>query len=383
MSGSRGYHDHNWGEWFFDDPQWNWAQVSLPEENISLIIGDVIAPPARNTMMALYYDGTTITFDDIDLTYTGYGFDPVTSKLYPDVYHVTGNSDEYRIDVTITVSRNVPIVRTFPGTLPDYVIFEQVSDYNVTLFKDETPVYSLSQSGFSEYTTHKVHTIYGRVLNAEGAQVTVTNTRTGGSKQCIAASGYYSVDGDFSDYLVNDTTPWVADGDVLLIEAVKDQNIGNTIMIVDMSEDKQQSADITLQSESRAFDTGSGTHPSISGRHTGTIKPLHDVINISTMYTYPCAGTGGHSEYVRFFGNGVDVTGTWNGYRGDYYHIIFPEQFTLLADHTYNYTIETGAYPQIHHTRTLTTADGVITCTEFVDANGKQYDAQIPAFRLE
>ncbi|MEA1895631.1 MAG: S-layer protein domain-containing protein [Euryarchaeota archaeon] len=383
MSGSRGYHDHNWGEWFFDDPQWNWAQVSLPEENVSLIIGDVIAPPARNTMMALNYDGTTITFDDIDLTYVSYGFDPVTSKLYPDVYRVTGNSDEYRIDVTITVSRNVPIVRTFPETLPDYVIFEQVSDYNVTLFKDKTPVYSLNQSGFSEYTTHRVHTIYGRVLNAEGALVTVTNTRTGGSKQSIVVSGYYSVDGDFSDYLVNDTSPWVADGDVLLIEVVKDQNIGNASLIVDMGMDRQQSVDITLQPTSKAFDTGTGTYPSISGRHTGTIKPLHDVINISTMYTYPCAGTGGHSEYVRIFGDGVDVNGIRKGYRGDYHRITFPEQFTLLADHTYNYTIETGSYPQIHHTTILTTPDGEITCAEFVDANGKRYDDWIPAFRLE
>ncbi len=133
----------------------------------------------------------------------------------------------------------------------------------------------------------------------------------------------------------------------------------------------------------RELDTGSGTHPSISGRHTGTIKPLHDVINISTMYTYPCAGTGGHSEYVRLFGNGVDVSGTWNSYSGDYHRITFPEQFTLLADHTYNYTIETGSYPQIHHTAILTTPDGEITCAEFVDANGKRYDDWIPAFRLE
>jgi S-layer protein (TIGR01567 family) len=136
-------------------------------------------------------------------------------------------------------------------------------------------------------------------------------------------------------------------------------------------------------SQVRELDTGSGTYPSISGRHTGTIKPLHDVINISTMYTYPCAGTGGHSEYVRLYGNGVDVSGTWNGYSGDYHCITFPEQFTLLADHTYNYTIETGSYPQIHHTAILTTPDGEITCTEFVDANGKRYNTRIPAFRLE
>jgi hypothetical protein len=380
MSG-RGYHDHNWGEWLFDDPQWNWAQVSLPEENVSLIIGDVVAPPARSTMMAFKYNGTTITFDDIDLTHTGYGFDPITSKLYPDEYHITGNNDEYSIDVAITAAKNIPIVRPFPGALPDYVIFEQVSDYNITLFKDYEPVYSLNQSGFSEYTAHKMHTIYGRVLDGGGALVTVTNTRSGWSKESVVASGYYSVDGDFLDYLAD--TPWMVDGDTLLIEAVKDQNSGNTTLIVNMSMDKQQAPDLTLQPMPWIFDTGSGTYPSIFGRHTGTIKPLHDV-NVSTMYTYPCNGTGGHSEYVRIYGNGVDVNGTWNGYMGgDYHHITFSVQFTLLAGHTYNYMIETGSYPQIHHTRILKTPDGEITCAEFVDANGKRYDNRIPAFRLE
>ncbi|RCV63199.1 hypothetical protein C5S53_15235 [Methanophagales archaeon] len=119
MSG-RGYHDHNWGEWLFDDPQWNWAQVSVPEENVSLVLGDVIIPPARNIMMTFKYNGTTIIiFDEIDLRYTSYEFDPITSKLYPDEYHVTGNSDEYRINVTINVIKNVPLQRSFPGALPE------------------------------------------------------------------------------------------------------------------------------------------------------------------------------------------------------------------------------------------------------------------------
>nr|AAU82509.1 hypothetical protein GZ18B6_20 [uncultured archaeon GZfos18B6] len=219
----------------------------MPEENVSLVLGDVIVPPARSIMMAFKYNGTTIIFDEINLSYTSYEFDPITSKLYPDAYHVTANSDEYRINVTINVIKNVPLVRSFPGALPDYVIFEQISDYDITLFKAGELVYSLNHGGFSEYTTHVVHTIYGKVLNAEGALVTVTNTRTGMSKQSTVASGYYSVDGNFLDYLVNDTAPWVADGDIMYIEAVKNQNRGNTTLIVNMSVDKQQAADISLQ----------------------------------------------------------------------------------------------------------------------------------------
>jgi squalene-hopene/tetraprenyl-beta-curcumene cyclase len=46
------------------------------------------------------------------------------------------------------------------------------------------------------------------------------------------------------------------------------------------------------------FDTGNGTYPSIMGTHNGTITPSKD-ISVSKMYTYPCASTGGHSEYVK------------------------------------------------------------------------------------
>ncbi|MHC1611452.1 MAG: hypothetical protein ACXQTW_07675, partial [Candidatus Methanospirareceae archaeon] len=54
-----------------------------------------------------------------------------------------------------------------------------------------------------------------------------------------------------------------------------------------------------------------------------------------------------------------------------------------LAPYTYNYTIRTGSYPQIHHTSALPTANGWINCSEFVDANGKKYEEWIPAIRLE
>ena len=56
---------------------------------------------------------------------------------------------------------------------------------------------------------------------------------------------------------------------------------------------------------------------------------------------------------------------------------------TLLANETYNYTICTGSYPQIHHTAALRTANGWINCTEFTDVNGKVCKDGIPAIRLE
>ena len=129
------------------------------------------------------------------------------------------------------------------------------------------------------------------------------------------------------------------------------------------------------------FDTCLGTYPSIFGTHNGTIKPSCDIF-VQKMYTYPCVGTGGHSENVRLYNDSWSVEANWNGYQGDYHNITFPQQFTLLAGQTYNYTVKTGSYPQIHHNGTLIVLCGEITCTKFVDANGKKYDGWIPAIKL-
>ncbi|HIH96804.1 MAG TPA: hypothetical protein HA348_04915, partial [Thermoplasmata archaeon] len=97
------------------------------------------------------------------------------------------------------------------------------------------------------------------------------------------------------------------------------------------------------------FDTGTSAnpYPSISGTHNGTITPSCN-ITVSKLYTYPCLGTGGHSEYVRLWNiTDWNVTATWNCYKGDWHNISFDEPFTLLKDETYNYTIITGSYPQI------------------------------------
>jgi hypothetical protein len=130
------------------------------------------------------------------------------------------------------------------------------------------------------------------------------------------------------------------------------------------------------------FDTGLGTYPSISGTHEGTITP-NVTIEVSKLYTYPCSGTGGHSEHVTIWNDTwAGIEASWTGYLGDWHNITFSESFTLVANETYRYTIRTGSYPQIHHTPALPTENGWINCTEFIDANGKIYYDWIPAIRL-
>jgi hypothetical protein len=137
------------------------------------------------------------------------------------------------------------------------------------------------------------------------------------------------------------------------------------------------------------FDTGVGTYPSIFGTHNGTIIPARD-LNVSTLYTYPGPGTGGHTKSIALYEHKIPVAyGTWSGYTGEWYNVTIHNvsgapYVMLLEDHEYNYTLRTGSYPQIIHRQNHTTLDGsLITCTEFIDANGRRYSNWIPAIRLE
>ncbi len=135
----------------------------------------------------------------------------------------------------------------------------------------------------------------------------------------------------------------------------------------------------------QVFDTGApdNPYPSISGTHTGTIKPNHDVC-VNNMYTYPCLGTGGHTEYVKIENSSWNITANWTGYKDDWHNISFGKPFTLIAGETYNYTVLTGSYPQIIHKQNHTTLDGsFINCTGFADTNGTNYNNRIPAIRLD
>jgi hypothetical protein len=138
------------------------------------------------------------------------------------------------------------------------------------------------------------------------------------------------------------------------------------------------------------FDTGpsENPYPSISGTHNGTMKP-NQTITVNKLYTYPCPGTGGHTESIVLYdkNNTLIANGTWNGYIDDWHNITIhnvtdASYVTLLENQEYNYTIITGSYPQIHHTDALPTANGWLHCTEFTDANGKRHGDMIPAIRL-
>jgi len=133
------------------------------------------------------------------------------------------------------------------------------------------------------------------------------------------------------------------------------------------------------------FDTGAdrASYPSIPGEHKGNFTPRKD-IKIEKVYTCPCPGTGGHSEFIEFFyPNGTSLgNASWNGYKGDWHNITFDEPIELEGNQTYNYILKTGSYPQIIHSDRVETPDGIITCYEFIDANGRKHKNWIPAIKF-
>jgi hypothetical protein len=171
-----GYHDHNWGRFVLNDPQWNFLQVSRPQDGFSLVVGDAWGEE-RNTALGLTFAGKAIKFSkkQVDLNYTDYALDPQTSRTYPAAYKVAADNGDYLLNLNITVQKNVPLLVEYPSPKPSYVIFAQISDFQGIL-KSKTGVeYIIDEIGFSEYTTQRLHPIYGRVNDIEGNDAGISN----------------------------------------------------------------------------------------------------------------------------------------------------------------------------------------------------------------
>ena len=132
-----------------------------------------------------------------------------------------------------------------------------------------------------------------------------------------------------------------------------------------------------------SFVTTHGSYPSIPGIHEGTITPSVTITNISRLFTYPCPGTCGHSEEITLWNDTWNITARRDKSESDWHVIEFPHSFSLIANHTYYYSIRTGSYPLIIHRHTFTNSYGTINCTSFRDVNGNVYDDWIPAIKLE
>jgi hypothetical protein len=217
-----------------------------------------------------------------------------------------------------------------------------------------------------------------------GAVSAETPSTTGTINIASSPSGAaIELDGASTSYTTNVTIPDVSPGTHTIKLTLDGYQDWSTNLSVTAGETSYVHATLTPTSQIK-FDTGPGTYPSISGTYNCTFTPTQ-TITVNKLYTYPCAGTGGHSEHVIFWNvSGTVAEETWNGYQeAEWSYINFSVPFKLTANEQYNFSILTGSYPQVIHSPTLSNANGTMNCMEFVDANGNGYSDWIPAIRLE
>ncbi len=290
-------------------------------------------------------------------------------------------------------------------------IISQVGCNVSFVIKDSTKTINTSYFAFDAafpQNTAKIRIIYRGNIIAERSVTqntpVVTVTYPNGGESLQPGENYtikwtaYDTDGDKLSYTVGFShdggNTWIPIAVGLegneFIWRVADLPIGNEYLIKVIATDGvntgKDTSDATFTIAENIFDTGAplNPYPSISGTFNGTITPSCN-ITATKLYTYPCEGTGGHTEYAMIWNEtmGECAVAEWNGYIGDYHNISFNKTLTLKEGVIYNYTIRTGSYPQIWHIPALQTESGWINCTSFVDANGKVYYDWIPAIRLE
>jgi hypothetical protein len=243
-----GYHDHVWGRWVQNDPQFVFVEASVPEDGFSLALGGILGEQ-QNTLLGIKYKGETIQFSgkQVKLNYAASAFDPETALVYPSSFEVEAKSGDYSLNMLARAQRNVPLLIDYPAPMPGYLVFQQVSDLQGILRSKEGEEYQFDARGFSGCTSHRLHPIYGKVRAADAASlsnvtVAAKNLMTGQEKIVLTTSdGWFSIDADYADYLANSTAPWVADGDRVRLETGRDGGGRNsTIISIDLGADKQE-----------------------------------------------------------------------------------------------------------------------------------------------
>lgn len=188
----------------------------------------------------------------VNISYLGYAFEPISSaEMYPTAYKLTADNGEYQFNLNIKMLKEVPLQTTYPRPMPGYYIYEQVSLFNGTLSSGNKSLYQFQEIGFTEYTTHKLYPLVGRIVSPDPSNVRIeaTNLRTGEVKSARSdPSGFFSIDGNFTDYLANSTAPWITNGDTLTIQAMDDSGRQNsTSVTINIKGDRQNMGEMELK----------------------------------------------------------------------------------------------------------------------------------------
>jgi hypothetical protein len=166
LENTRGYHDHNWGYWLWqDDIGWDWGQVSETKNNLNgndldkyaLSFGNVTNndhTESRGAVMNIWRNKKIIAgFKDEEIQIQHYGmYAPIPElpdNFFPMLTVLTADDGENSMSISFETEDSSPL--PIPTGIGKYlVIWEMTGTYEVNGYIDGKPV-SYTSRGFMEY----------------------------------------------------------------------------------------------------------------------------------------------------------------------------------------------------------------------------------------
>ena len=151
LDGVRGYHDHNWGNWSWDDNiGWDWGQAIEKNNDESdtdvgkytIVLGRLTnslhTSDTRNRLILWKNKHQIATFDNTEFEYTMMG-------PYPEYINATGLSGGDSVTSIFHTSSAIPLIVD-----PSLTIWELTGNYTVTGIIDGKSINFITE-GFAEY----------------------------------------------------------------------------------------------------------------------------------------------------------------------------------------------------------------------------------------
>jgi hypothetical protein len=157
VTGVRGYHDHNWGEWQPFGVRWNWAQYH--ETGLHIALGDFMTAPEGVVGLDLGDERTVFGHGQYRLAHTAWQHDPANGRRFPTTSWLRAENETVRLIVRLHALQTVAILPPFQiPVLPEPLLYEQTALYSGRVWQREhggewRRVRSFSGVGFKEYTT--------------------------------------------------------------------------------------------------------------------------------------------------------------------------------------------------------------------------------------
>lgn len=157
LSDSRGYHDHNWGEWNPLEVAWNWAQYSEP--GFALALGDFRTFPTG--VVSAHVGDRQFVFDrsQYQLVHTEWTYDTTFGEWLPRTTWLYAENGRERIVARLSGVWTEPIPPPTdwpPGPMP--VLYEQSAQVSGAVWENGGGgqwrlLRTFEGAGFKEYTT--------------------------------------------------------------------------------------------------------------------------------------------------------------------------------------------------------------------------------------